>query len=84
MTASSPRATSRSSPRAAARSEVSDKVDVTSLRAEAMQALGTLGFRPSIARVAVDEALGHVAHRTSLDDLIREGLPNRCTDPILA
>src|SRR5690606_11245289 len=60
-------------PRAAARTEATVADD-------ARQALVTLGFRPSIARAAVAEAMGHVAHGTSLEDMIREAL-RRCPNP---
>ena len=46
-------------------------------RADAIEALCTLGWKRGIATAAVDEALGHVAHGAGLDELIREAL-RRC------
>ena len=46
-------------------------------RGDAIQALCTLGWKRGVATSAVDEALGHVAHGSPVDVVIREAL-RRC------
>ncbi len=53
------------------------------LRAQAIDALTTLGWKRGIAASSVDEALGHVAHDAKLEDVIRESL-RRCPKPFVA
>ncbi len=43
-------------------------------RSQARDALVALGWKPRLAAEAVADALGHVAHDTSLEELIREAL----------
>jgi hypothetical protein len=47
------------------------------MRTQAHGALVRAGWRPSIARAAVDEALGTLSAGASLEDLLREAL-RRC------
>lgn len=55
----------------------SAKLDATIVRAQARDALVGLGWKPSIARAAVDEAWSHVGSDAALEPLIREAL-RRC------
>ena len=50
------------------------------VRTEARDALVTLGFKPSIANAAIDEAAGHVAHDATVETWIRAAL-RRCPRP---
>ncbi len=49
-------------------------------RTEARDALVTLGFKPSIAKAAIDEAAGHVAHDATIEAWICAAL-RRCPRP---
>jgi len=54
--------------------------DVVAARAQVRDALVRLGWKPSIARAAVDQAMSHVGSGASLDVLVREAL-RRCPRP---
>jgi len=56
------------------------KLDATILRTQARDALVGLGWKPAIARAAVDEAWSHVGPAVAIDMLIREAL-RRCPKP---
>jgi hypothetical protein len=58
-------------------SSASAKLDPTIVRAQARDALVGLGWKPSIARAAVDEAWSHVESDAAVEPLIREAL-RRC------
>jgi hypothetical protein len=60
-----------------ASASASAELDATIVRAQARDALVGLGWRPSIARAAVDEAWSHVRSDAALEPLIREAL-RRC------
>jgi hypothetical protein len=53
------------------------RVATVTLRTQAYGALVRAGWRPAIARAAVDEALGTLGAGASLEDLVREAL-RRC------
>jgi hypothetical protein len=55
---------------------IGTKLDATIVRAQARDALVRLGWKPAIARAAVDEAASHVGSDGSLEAMIREAL--RC------
>ena len=55
-------------------------LDAALLRAQAKDALVGLGWKPGIARAAVDEARAHVGRDATLGSLIREAL-RRCPKP---
>ena len=57
--------------------------DAAVVRAQARDALVGLGWKPAIARAAVDEALSHVGPTASLASVIREAL-RRCPRPVAA
>ncbi len=69
----------REQPRSGA-SGASTKVDATFFRTQARDALVGLGWKPAIARAAVDEAWSHVGPTVAVDMLIREAL-RRCPKP---
>jgi hypothetical protein len=56
------------------------KLDATILRTQARDALVGLGWKPAIARTAVDEAWSHVGPVGAVETLIREAL-RRCPKP---
>ena len=56
------------------------RLDAAVLRAQAKDALVGLGWKPGIARAAVDEACTHVGREATLAALIREAL-RRCPKP---
>jgi Holliday junction resolvasome RuvABC DNA-binding subunit len=56
------------------------RLDDAILRTQARDALVGLGWKATIARTAVEEAISHVGSDTSLEDLIREAL-RRCPRP---
>jgi hypothetical protein len=58
-------------------SSASAELDATIVRTRARDALVGLGWKPSIARAAVDEAWSHVGSDAALEPLIREAL-RRC------
>ena len=58
-------------------SRPSAKLDATVVRMQARDALVGLGWKPTIARAAVDEAWSHVGSSVALELLIREAL-RRC------
>ena len=58
----------------------SAKLDITIVRTQARDALVGLGWKPAIARAAVDEAWSHVGPAVAVDMLIREAL-RRCPKP---
>ena len=58
-------------------SSASAKLDATIVRTQAREALVGLGWKPAIARAAVDEAWSHVGSDAALEPLIREAL-RRC------
>jgi len=51
------------------------------MRAQARDALAGLGWRPGIARAAVDEAMAHVGADVRIEQLIHEAL-RRCPKPL--
>jgi Holliday junction resolvasome RuvABC DNA-binding subunit len=53
------------------------KLDVTIARTQARDALVSLGWKPFVARAAVDEAIAACGSGLSLEVLIREAL-RRC------
>jgi len=55
---------------------------LTSLRADAVTALTTMGFKSRAAETAVDQARGKLPASATLDVLIREAL--RCTTKVAA
>jgi len=63
--------------------EAATKLDMAMLRAQARDALVALGWKPAIARAAVDDAASHMGHDASLEQLIREAL-RRCPRPIVS
>ena len=68
-------------PRLAASAPVgATRLDGAVIRAQARDALVGLGWKPGIARVAVDEALAHVGVDGDLEPVIREAL-RRCPKP---
>jgi len=58
----------------------SAKLDIALVRTQARDALVGLGWKPAIARAAVDEAWSHVGPAVAVDMLIREAL-RRCPKP---
>lgn len=57
------------------------KLDATIVRTQARDALVGLGWKPAIARAAVDEAWSHVGPAVAVEHLIREAL-RRCPKPL--
>jgi hypothetical protein len=57
------------------------RLDEAIARTQARDALVGLGFKPNIARTAVDDARSHVGRDASLEALIREAL-RRCPRPV--
>ena len=55
-------------------------LDATIMRTQARDALVGLGWKPAIARAAVDEAWSHVGPAARVETLIREAL-RRCPKP---
>ncbi|MEO8701279.1 MAG: RuvA C-terminal domain-containing protein [Kofleriaceae bacterium] len=55
-------------------------LDATIVRTQARDALVGLGWKPAIARAAVDEAWSHVGPTVAVDVLIRESL-RHCPKP---
>ena len=64
----------------APQSHVGSKLDDAIVRTQARDALVGLGWKPNIARTAVDEALSHLERDPTLEELIREAL-RRCPRP---
>jgi hypothetical protein len=56
------------------------KLDAAIVRSQARDALVSMGWKPAIARTAVDEAWSHVGPRVTLEMLVREAL-RRCPRP---
>ncbi|MDQ3336537.1 MAG: HNH endonuclease [Myxococcota bacterium] len=61
-------------------SHVGSRLDDAIVRTQARDALVGLGWKPNIARAAVEEALSHVGRDPALEELIREAL-RRCPRP---
>jgi hypothetical protein len=59
---------------------VGAKLDAAIVRTQARDALVGLGWKPAIARAAVDEAWSHVGPSARVEMLIREAL-RRCPKP---
>lgn len=57
------------------------KLDATIVHTQARDALVGLGWKPAIARAAVDEAWSHVGPAVAIEHLIREAL-RRCPKPL--
>ena len=57
-----------------------DSFDIAAKRTQARDALVGLGWKPPIARAAVDEAMSHVGREAALEALIFEAL-RRCPRP---
>ena len=57
------------------------RLDTAVLRAQAKDALVGLGWKPGIARVAVDDACAHVGRDATIEVVVREAL-RRCPKPI--
>ena len=53
----------------------------TAMRVQARDALAGLGWKPGIARAAVDEAIGHLGTGVRIEQLIHEAL-RRCPRPL--
>jgi cytochrome c peroxidase len=67
-------------PNAPAPSHVGSRLDHAIVRTQARDALVGLGWKPNIARTAVDEARSHVGCDVTLEELIWEAL-RRCPRP---
>jgi Holliday junction resolvasome RuvABC DNA-binding subunit len=61
-------------------STTTSRLDEAIVRTQARDALVGLGWKPTIARTAVDEAISHVGSHTPIEDLIRDAL-RRCPRP---
>jgi Holliday junction resolvasome RuvABC DNA-binding subunit len=61
-------------------SHAGSRLDDAIVRTQARDALVGLGWKPNIARTAVEEAKSHVGREPSLEILIREAL-RRCPRP---
>jgi Holliday junction resolvasome RuvABC DNA-binding subunit len=61
-------------------SHAGSRLDDAIVRTQARDALVGLGWKPNIARAAVEEAKSHVGREPSLEILIREAL-RRCPRP---
>ena len=57
------------------------RLDAAVLRVQARDALVGLGWKPAIARAAVDEACAHVDATATIETVIREAL-RRCPRPL--
>ena len=60
---------------------VSSRFGDAAMRAQARDALAGLGWKPRIARAAVDEAIAHAGTGIRIEQLIHEAL-RRCPKPL--
>ena len=61
-------------------SHVGSRLDEAIVRTQARDALVGLGWKPHIARAAVDEAMSHVGRDSTVEEVIRDAL-RRCPRP---